>query len=85
MNFFFNESFFPFILKKLIDLAVSKSLLHLEDLSWWHAGLVVATCRPSCPTACGTFVLSPGIEPVSSALQGRVLTTGPPGKSLFPF
>ena len=25
----------------------------------------------------------PGIEPVSLALQGRFLTTGPPGKSLF--
>ena len=24
----------------------------------------------------------PGIEPISPALEGRVLTTGPPGKSL---
>ena len=27
----------------------------------------------------------PGIEPVSPALAGRFLTTGPPGKSWFPF
>ena len=33
--------------------------------------------------ACGTLVLWPGIEPTSSTLKGSVLTTGPPGKSLF--
>ena len=31
--------------------------------------------------ACGVFVLQPGIEPSSLALQGGFLTTGPPGKS----
>ena len=30
--------------------------------------------------ACGFLAPQPGIEPVSSALQGRSLTTGPPGK-----
>ena len=32
--------------------------------------------------ACGVLVPWPGIEPVSPALQGGFLTTGPPGKSL---
>ena len=34
------------------------------------------------PTACGTLFLQPGIEPTPPALEGRVLTTGPLGKSL---
>ena len=33
--------------------------------------------------ACGTSVAQLGIEPTPSALKGRVLTTGPLGKSLF--
>ena len=32
--------------------------------------------------ACGILVLWPGIHPMSRALEGRFLTTGPPGKSL---
>jgi len=36
----------------------------------------------SCPTACGTLVPRPGIELTSPALQGRFLTTRPPGKPL---
>ena len=38
----------------------------------------------SCGTqamACGILVPQPGIKPMSPALQGRFLTTGPPGKS----
>ena len=31
--------------------------------------------------ACGNFVPQPGIEPVPLAVEGKVLTTGPPGKS----
>ena len=35
---------------------------------------------------CGILVPpSPGIEPSSPSLEGRLLTTGPPGKSLFFF
>ena len=37
----------------------------------------------SCSTTLGILVSQPGIEPTSSALQGRLLTTGPPGKSWF--
>ena len=39
-----------------------------------------------CPAAHGIFLPPPGIEPMSSALEGKLLTTGPPGKSqgVFP-
>ena len=33
------------------------------------------------PEACGSLAPQPGIEPASPALEGKVLTTGPPGKS----
>lgn len=36
-----------------------------------------------CSTACETLVTQPGIEPMSSALQGRFLTAHPPGMSLM--
>ena len=45
------------------------------------AGSVFAARRLSCPTACGILVPQRGIEPASTALEGRFLTTGPPGKS----
>ena len=51
--------------------------------SLWHTGSV---------TLCVWALLRPGIKPVSLALQGAFLTTGPPGKppelvlrSLIPF
>ena len=31
--------------------------------------------------ACGILAPRPGIEPAPPALEGQVLTTGPPGKS----
>ena len=34
--------------------------------------------------ACGILVPRPGIEPTPPALEGEVLTTGKPGKSLPP-
>ena len=33
------------------------------------------------PRHVGILVPQPGIEPMTPALQGRFLTTGPPGKS----
>ena len=36
----------------------------------------------SSSAASGSFLVQPGIEPVSPALSGRFLTTGPPGKPL---
>ena len=35
------------------------------------------------PEACGILSTPPGIEPAPHALEGEVLTTGPPGKSLI--
>ena len=32
--------------------------------------------------ACGILAPRPGIEPTPPALEGEVLTTGPPGRSL---
>ena len=45
-----------------------------------HCPAVVAH-GPSGSVACGTLVPQPGVKPVSPALQGRFLTTGPPEKS----
>ena len=44
-------------------------------------GLLSVVCAPSCSMARGTLAPQPGLEPKSSALQGGLLTTGPPGKS----
>ena len=35
--------------------------------------------------ACGILTPQPGIKPTPPALEGKVLTTGPPGKSQSPF
>ena len=42
---------------------------------------LVAAHGLSCPMACGISVPGPEIHPSSPALEGRFLTTGPPGKS----
>ena len=49
-----------------------------------HTGSVVASCGLCCPTACGFLVPRPGIKPVSPSSQGRLLATGPRGKSPEP-
>ena len=49
---------------------------------WAPEHLVVAACGLNCYTACEILVPRPGIESKSPALQGGILTTGPPGKSL---
>ena len=59
------------------------------NLFMWHMWLVVAwglsACGTglSCSAACGVLVPRLRIEPTSPPLQGRFLTTGPSGKSLF--
>ena len=47
-----------------------------------HTGFVVAVLELSCPSACGILAHRPEIKPMSPALEGRLLTVGPPGKSL---
>ena len=46
-----------------------------------HRGFIVVACGLSCSKACGILVSRLGIEPVSPALRGGFLITGPPGKS----
>ena len=48
----------------------------------WGAGAVTEH-RLSHPGACGILVPRPGIEPTSPTLEGRLLTTQPPRKSLY--
>ena len=50
-------------------------------LSLWRLDSPVVMRRLSYPVACGILLTVQGIEHVSVALQGRFLTTGPPGKS----
>ena len=52
------------------------------DLFTVAHGFCLEVCRLSCPITCGIWVPLPGIKPMSPALQGRFLTTGPPGNSL---
>ena len=72
----------------------SKHDLHcvVWDLLLWHTDCLVVAHGPqstqgvvalrlSCSAACGILVPWSGIEPTSPALQGRFLTTGPPGTS----
>ena len=46
-----------------------------------HGVSVLVLCGLICSMACGILVPWPGIEPTFHALEGRFLTTGPPGKS----
>ena len=55
----------------------------MGDLSSQHTDSPVAVRRTSFSAACGILVLQPGVKPVFPALQGGLLITGPPGKSLF--
>ena len=52
---------------------------HCNDFSYCIGSLAVVH-RLSCPMACGNLP-GPGIKPMSPALAGVFLTTGPPGKS----
>ena len=47
-------------------------------LQWQASFSLVVLPGLSCLSACGILVPSPGIEPLSPALQGGFLTTGPP-------
>ena len=51
---------------------------HYRYLFWIFIYLALGL---SCPTACGILVPWPWISPATPSLEGRFLTTGPPGKS----
>ena len=64
----------------------SGSLLCPWTLSFWCMGSVVEVLGLCCSAAYEILVPRPGTEPVSPALQGGFLTTGPSGSpwaSLF--
>lgn len=52
------------------------------SLDTWCTGSGVPAHRFKCPAACGILLPRPRIELVSPAPQGRLLATGPLGKSL---
>ena len=54
----------------------------LWDILWCCRDALTVMCGLSCPMACRILVPRTGIKPTVLALQGRFLTTGPPGKSL---
>ena len=49
---------------------------------FWLHQVLIAACGLRYPMACGIPVLQPGNKPELPALEGRLLTTGPQGKSL---
>ena len=48
----------------------------------WLPWVLVVAHKLSCSATHGILFPRPGMEPVSPALQGGFLTTGPPGRSL---
>ena len=56
-------------------------LLLLQSTGSRRTGSVLVELGLSCSTACGIFP-DQGSNPLSPALEGRFLTTAPPGKSL---
>ena len=56
-----------------------------EELCWVFLAMpglsLVSAQQLSCSSTCGILVLQPGIKPVSPALEGSFLSTGPPGES----
>ena len=55
----------------------------LGQVGYYISGSVVAGCRLSCSVATsGILVPQTGIKLASPAFQGKLVTSGPPGKSL---
>ena len=69
----------------LIYLAASSLSCFMQYLSLWHSASLVTVHGLNCSEPHGILVPGPGIEPMSPALQGGFLTTGPPGRSLEKF
>ena len=60
-------------------------ILHKPSHFFGCSGSSILSLRLSCPAACRILVPLPGKEPTFKALEGRFLTTRPPGKSLHNF
>ena len=73
-------SFFLFCFKYLF-IWLCQVLVEAREI--FHCGMQAPEHMGSVgPVSYGIFNPRPGIKPVSSTLQGRFTTTGPPGKSL---
>ena len=64
--------FLRFFLSGPFKKSVLNLLKYCFRLMFWFFGLV----------ACGILAPQPGVEPARLELEGKVLTTGPPEKSL---
>ena len=83
LNFYGDRQFLLFKKKCLFSYFIwlhQVFICHV-GLSSRREGSVVTAPGLSRLTACEILVPQPGIEPESSALEGRFLTTGPPGVS----
>ena len=69
-------SYYLFIWLRCVLVATHKIFVVL----CWHSGSGVVVHGIGCSTAYGILVPQSGIKPVPLAMQGRFLTTGPPGK-----
>ena len=67
---------------RFLNFLPQEIIICLNYLFIWLSRVLVVACRPRCYIACGILVPQPGTKPMSPALQGEFLTTGPPGKSL---
>ena len=76
---YFSHSTPSTIFKKYVFIYLAASGLSciIWDLSLQCAGSVAVACGLSCSKVCGILVPRSRIEPMSPALQGRLLTTGP--------
>ena len=66
-------SAFFFLFFKIFLMTVLKNLLNLLQYCLFY--VLIFVCK-----AYGILVLQPGIEPAPLAIEGKVLTTGPPGR-----
>ena len=78
-----DQAFFIYLSCQSVCLSIQAALGVLVQLQ--HVGSFGVAHGLSYPKAHGIFVSQPGIEPAFPALEGRFLTTGPPGKSLHAF
>ena len=81
--FFFNIYFLFYLAVSGLSCGTQDFHCFKWDLLLHHTDSQLAVCKLStCFVTCEILVPYPGIEPVSPALQGGFITTGPPGKSL---
>ena len=85
LNTTYNNCFLILFIIYLASLGLrcgSRNLCFITwDLSLGYMDSLVVAYGLRCSKACGILVPWPGIKPTSLALQGRFLTTRPPGKS----